>query len=525
MHFLTQSVIYYLLTLFAFFVASVYLTGCALVVTNVKDVNLSTAKQSPVKEDFDPLNTPLGKLHTQDFKQNTNKSGAILIPSGKEALLHRAALARMASKSILLQTYIYKNDPESRLLMFELLRAANRGVEVKILIDDNGLDSDFSDIITLDSHPNIQVKIFNPYANRYKVLRYAEMIYDFKRITHRMHNKIFVADNLALIIGGRNVADNYFDTDKNVNFTDCDAIFIGPVAREAVQNFKLYWEFEKSVPASLLPSKLSMKNYMQNLELNLNEISKAPQKWQIYDEIMQKFLAKYQNKGFEISWGKAYFLGDLPQKIQGLNFYPLSKALNAITNSTQKSMYIASAYFVPGKDGLKMIEELRNKGIEVLALTNSLASVDSAVVYAAWQRYRDKLLDKGVKVYEYAYHGVKKSNLRDKTMSSNSSFHSKIITFDEQITWIGSFNLDPRSHNLNTESIVVFENSEFARLANENILADTKNSWQLVRENGKTTWQGFDTNGVFKIYTKPPDTSIFLRGFNFLSKILPESQI
>lgn len=519
---------YYVLTLFVFFVASVYLTGCALVVTSVKDINSSTLEASAVKEDFEPLDTPLGRLHRAELKAHADKSGAILITSGKEALLHRTALVRMASKSILLQTYIYKNDPESRLLMFELLRAANRGVEVKILIDDNGLDSDFSDIITLDAHPNIEVKIFNPYANRYKFLRYAEMIYDFKRITHRMHNKIFVVDNIALIIGGRNVADNYFDTDKSVNFTDCDGIFIGPVAREAVENFKLYWHFDKSVPASLLPSKLSMKNYLQNLNLNLNELSKAPQKYEIYDEILQKFLEKYQNKGFEISWGKAYFIGDLPQKIKGLDFYPLSKALSAISKSTQHSMYIASAYFVPGKDGLEMIKALRARGVEVLALTNSLASVDSAVVYAAWQRYRDKLLDEGVKVYEYAFHGAKKSGLKDKIGSgsgSASSFHSKIITFDEQITWIGSFNLDPRSHNLNTESIVVFESAQFAKRANENILNDTQHSWQLVRQRGKTTWQGVDANGAFQIYTKPPDTSIFLRGFNFLSRILPESQI
>lgn len=512
-------------SIFLLFILSIYLTGCALVATDIKDTSLNNAQSSFIKEDFDPLKTPLGQLHSKDFKTYPQQSGAILISDGKKALLHRTALVRMASKSILLQTYIYKNDPESRLLMFELLRAANRGVEVKILIDDNGLDSDFSDIITLDSHPNIEVKIFNPYKNRNKILRLAEMIYDFKRITRRMHNKIFVVDNIALIIGGRNVANNYFDTSKGVNFIDCDAIFIGPVVLDAVKNFKAFWEFQKSIPATLLPSKLSMKNYMQNLDLNLNILNKTPQKWQQYDQIMQEFLNSYQNKNFKIHWGKAHFIGDLPQKIiEKEPHSPISEALIEISKNTQKSMNIASAYFVPGKDGLMMIKELRKRNIDVLALTNSLASMDSAVVYAAWQRYRDILLDEGVKVFEYSYHGNKKSNLREK-IGSSSSFHSKIITFDEKITWIGSFNLDPRSISLNTESVVVFEDENFAKLANENILNDTKHSWRLVRKKGKTTWQGLDQNGNFTIHSFPPDTSIFLRGFNFLSKILPESQI
>ncbi|TQR31267.1 phospholipase [Campylobacter sp. MIT 99-7217] len=508
-----------------FFVSLAFLfSACSLMSISIKDTNLS--QTSFVKDDFDPLQTPLGQIHLQDFIQNPQKSGALFINDGKQALLHRTALVKMAQKSIILQTYIYKNDPESRLLMFELWRAANRGVEVKILIDDNGLDSDFSDIITLDSHPNIEVKIFNPYRTRSTIPRYAEMVYDFKRITHRMHNKIFIVDNIALIIGGRNVADNYFEANSQVNFSDSDAIFIGPVVKEALENFKLYWSYDKSVNASLLPSKNSMEDYLEEINTNLQGFEKSSKGWIDYNEIMDKFLTAYEEKRFAISWGRAKFLGDLPQKIEKEEIiYPINDAFLALSKDLKKSLYIVSAYFVPGDTGLELIADLKKRGVEVITLTNSLSSMDSVVVYAAWQRYRDKLLEQGVKVYEYSYHGKnKKSNLRDK-IGSSSSLHSKIIVFDESITWIGSFNLDPRSKDLNTESIVVFENENFAKKVQESIKEDIKASWQLQRQNGKTTWQGYNEKGELETHTSDPDTSVILRFFNFLSKILPENQI
>lgn len=504
--------------------SALIMTGCAFVSTSMKDQ--PNLEQKPVLTDFDPYETPLGKIHQKAAKNHPNKDAAFLLSDGTAALLHRTALARMATKSILMQTYIYKNDPESKLLMFELLQAANRGVDVKILIDDNGLDSDFSDIITLDSHPNIEVKIFNPYRNRYRILRYAEMIYDFKRITHRMHNKIFVVDNLALIVGGRNLADNYFDNNKDVNFTDTDAIFIGKVALEAVENFKLYWDFHASVNASLLPNKYTMKNYLQNLQRTIAKLEKEQSKWQKYDEIMQEFTKAYKEQHYTASWGEAKFLGDEPTKIeQNASKLLITEALKELTYKTNDSLYIASAYFVPGDAGTTMLEGLRAKNVKIYTLTNSLSSVDSAVVYAAWQRYRDKLLELGIEVYEYAYSGSKKkSGVRGK-LSSGSSLHSKIMVFDEELTWVGSFNLDNRSHELNTESVVVFKSKEFADIAKQSIQEDIENSWQLIRKEGKTLWQRKGEQGELEIHKKPPDTSIFLRIFNFLSKALPEEQI
>lgn len=166
-------------------------------------------------------------MYAEKLKENPNHSAAILLEDGFDALLHRVGLIRMSQKSIDMQTYIYKNDLSSQVIAKELLNAANRGVKVRILLDDNGLDSDFSDIMLLNFHKNIEVKIFNPYYIRNKGLRYFEMLADYERIKKRMHNKLFIVDNFAVIIGGRNIGDNYFDNDLDTNFLDLDALFLG----------------------------------------------------------------------------------------------------------------------------------------------------------------------------------------------------------------------------------------------------------------------------------------------------------
>ena len=239
--------------------------GCSSIVASTKDIKDPLALQSNPTPVFDPVLTAIGMPYQNKLKQNPTITGGMLVSDGLDAFLHRAYLARMAEKSIVLQTYIYKNDLASRILMHEIWLAAQRGVIVKMLIDDNGLDSDFSDIIALNSHPNIEVKIFNPYKNRSKILRYPEMVFDFNRINHRMHNKLFIVDDIALIIGGRNIADNYFDQNHHINFVDTDVLFIGNVAMEGKKNFYEYWNFHRSIPVSLLKFKTPLKKVLKRI--------------------------------------------------------------------------------------------------------------------------------------------------------------------------------------------------------------------------------------------------------------------
>ncbi len=195
--------------------------------------------------------------------------------------------------------------------MHEVWLAAQRGVIVKMLIDDNGLDSDLSDIIALDSHPNIEVKIFNPYKNRSRILRYPEMVFDFNRINHRMHNKLFIADDIALIIGGRNIADNYFDQNNNVNFVDTDVLFMGKVAKDARDSFYTYWDFHRSIPVALLPLKSPLKKFKASIEK-----LKANPEWEHYEREINTLSQKYERKDFKVHWGNANFIADNPRKIE-----------------------------------------------------------------------------------------------------------------------------------------------------------------------------------------------------------------
>lgn len=336
------------------------LTGCSFV-TSTKNIQDSQILHSNPAPKFDPLQTSIAQPYKQILKANPQLTGAFLVSDGQDALLHRAYLTRMAQKSIILQTYIYKNDLSSRMLMHEVWLAAQRGVIVKMLIDDNGLDSDFSDIIALDSHPNIEVKIFNPYKNRSKILRAAEMMFDFNRINHRMHNKLFIVDDVALIIGGRNIADHYFDNNQQVNFVDTDAFFLGNVARKATQSFYEYWNFHRSVPASLLPIKTTPTQFDQSIK----KLKVDPQ-WTAYDDVIDTLIAKYRHKKNKILWGNAILIADKPEKIQNPNIHkPITHALGEIFNFTHNNIYISAAYFVPGKEGVKYFKKLRDSDVNI----------------------------------------------------------------------------------------------------------------------------------------------------------------
>lgn len=528
----------------------------------------STSQNSPLES-----NTAAAQDSIQDSIQDssTPKSGALLIADGSFAFLHRAALVRRAKFSLEIQTYIYKNDIASRVLMHEIWLAANRGVQVKMLVDDNGLDSDYSDIIALNNHPNIEVKIFNPYRNRIKLFRLPEMIFHFNRINRRMHNKLFIADSVGLIIGGRNIADNYFNNKEDVNFSDTDAFFIGDVAREARESFKDYWNYHRAIPVELLPSKRKMKKFMKNYNEIIAGLEADSSEWERYESAIVEFLRQYESRENTIYWGHARLVADEPSKIDAK--IPTSKvyeALKQILPYTTDSMYISSAYLVPGKRGLAQIQESIEKGINVYILTNSLSSTDSLPVYAGWERYRDKLAKMGAQVYEYRK-SAGKIKVKGK-MTSGASLHSKTLVFDKKIAWIGSFNLDPRSSIINTEVVAIFDNEDFAKESTKLIHIDMQEAWKIVLQGSKTLWcaqndphgeleskaeskakanakakggsAGGDSSGVdsasgssgdfgggddmasdgFCTATMP-DTTFWLRSLNFFMRIFPESQI
>lgn len=472
---------------------------------------------------FDILSTPISSVYKDELIKNPQKSGAMLIKSGKVAFLHRIALVRMARHSVELQTYIYENDVTSRILMHELKLAADRGVKVRIIVDDNGLSSDTSDIMILNYHPNIQVKVFNPYKYRSKVLKYPQFLFNISRLNYRMHNKLFIVDGSAVIIGGRNVASNYFDDSAEMNFSDTDVLFIGKLAQDALGSFDEYWSYHKSIPVDVFPNHNNPKELDDLVKDIVSKSVYYQQEKGIFNEAVNLFIESYNAKKFPIYWGNSRLIADSPIKAEGgEHISPIIDALDGLWKETKKSIYISAAYFVPGKSGTHDLIMGAKNGIDINILTNSLSSTDASVVYSGWDRYRDDLIKNGIKVYEFRNEGYKVYNRHN----SGASLHSKTIVVDDKISWIGSFNLDGRSAIYNTEVIAAFFNEEFAKILRSAMEQDMSEyvSWRLYEDNGKIKWKT-NRDGREITATHSPDTTLLKRLTTFLLKIIPEKLI
>ncbi len=516
------------------FLFSLPIMGCTTVPTTTQDEHLQNYVPKITKADFnyDPMQTPIAKCYDKELKSKKNISGATLIEDGLSAFVIRAAFARMATKSIDLQTYIYSNDFSSKVLIGELKNAADRGVKVRILIDDYGTKSDIADVMLLNQHPNIEVKVFNTVANRSKLLYYPQFLLDFNRLNSRMHNKLFIVDNVAYITGGRNVGSNYFYPETASNFSDTDVLFIGDMTKYATASFNEYWEYHLSIPASVFP-KAKSKKALKKLEKKFADIQKkSSEDIKQYNKIISLVQYEYQNKNFDFCWGQGKFLADPPAKVEMSmkekeNYSgEIINALQHLWDKTQKSVYLSAAYFVPGQGGLENMLKEENSGVHMTIVTNSLASTNAPTVYAKWEKYRKKLIESGADVYEFmlAAENLRgKEHDRERKQSSFSVLHSKTIVFDDDISWIGSFNLDPRSAYYNTENVAIFESKEFADKLREMIIKDTKTSWRVTMEDGEPVWTGSRPGDKKpRVYYKSPDTTIFRRIWKNITNLVPE---
>ena len=302
----------------AFWIFTLPLMGCTTVPTTVHDARLDNyvPKVGTVDFNYDPYETPIAQCYADELSGGNRVSGATLIEDGLSAFVIRSAFARMATKTIDLQTYIYSNDFSSRVLIGELKRAADRGVKVRILLDDYGTKSDIVDVTLLNQHPNIEVKIFNTVPNRSKILYYPQFLMDFNRLNSRMHNKLFIVDNIAYITGGRNVGSNYFYPETASNFSDTDVLFIGDMTHFATDSFNEYWNHHLSIPASVFP-KAKSKKALRKLERKFAEIErKSAEEVKTYNNIINMAQQAFKHKDFDFSWGRGKFLADPPQKVE-----------------------------------------------------------------------------------------------------------------------------------------------------------------------------------------------------------------
>lgn len=453
--------------------------------------------------DIDTSNTSLAKIIQPLRNENPDLTGYHILYDPLEALAARLHLIHQAEKTLDLQYYIWNNDTVGSLALHALLQAADRGVKVRLLIDDNNAKSMEGVFLALDQHPNIEIKLYNPY--RFRNYRGVDMVLDLKRINRRMHNKTFIVDNQLALIGGRNMGNHYYNVSDTYQFSDVDVILAGSAADEIIESFDDYWNDSYAYPVRQIVDGNLYTLRFDGLKEQLNA--------HYQEQTVQNFLdLAYRSKKFEtwlkhniqLDWVKAEVVKDSPDKIRGtappedfLNAQLLSKL-----DEPKQSVDIISAYFVPEKIGTKKLTELAQSGVNVRILTNSFQANDISVVHAFYSKYRQQLLENNVELYEFIYTPAQqnlyanteeiseKAHIKLKGLS-RSSLHAKLMALDGEQVFIGSYNFDPRSARVNTEIGVLLNSPELAQGVHQTMTENLpKYAYKLVLDaNNKINWQ------------------------------------
>jgi len=483
----------------------------------------------------DSASTSLGLSSRDALRAHEGQSGCRPLPNGVDALAVRMVLAEKAERSLDVQYYIWHDDLTGRLFANALLRAADRGVRVRILVDDVGTKTNDDTLLSLAAHPKIEIRLFNPVANR--SFRGLGMLSDFSRTNRRMHNKAFVADNQRAVLGGRNIGDVYFEANDEVAFGDMDVVTFGPVVAEVSRAFDMFWNAPMSIPIGALTGRRGEAAGLDALRAALAAFAQA-QRDNPYVVNARSQLAQGLAGGIDgVFWGKVHVLVDDPAKVSRApedTEGHLSQQLGRITPHLRSELLIVSPYFVPGDAGVAGLRSLVAKGVRVTVLTNSLAATDVSTVHAGYKQYREALLEAGVRLYELKPSAIefgKAKRGNRPTGGSRASLHAKTFVFDRSAVFIGSLNLDPRSVQLNTEIGVVCENEALASaLAGGLLAAIDQVAWRVERvvaSDGRThlVWTETTPSGVVQRQDEPEVSTWRLLGVWFLGLLPIESQL
>jgi putative cardiolipin synthase len=473
------------------------LAGCGVLPSEVERVPSAALP--------DTGNTRIGHVVSPLVAAHPGESGAYPVFSAPEAFALRWALAGSAERSLDVQYYIWRPDVSGSLMAHALREAASRGVRVRVLLDDantSGLDLD---IAAIAAAPNIQVRLFNPFANR--TLHAGDFIGDFARVNRRMHNKSFTADNQVTVVGGRNIGDEYLGAQSRVAFSDLDIMAVGPVVNEVSTAFDAYWNSAFAYPtASLLPRPSDVA--LEEIEARWARQGEQLPATLYLDAARNLSLLRQAPAGtLPLAWGWAGVLSDDPAKVRrprGETGAGMQPQLLAAFGSPQRELLLVSPYFVPGTSGAGMLAELARRGIRVCVLTNSLAATDVPATYAGYLRYRDMLLRAGVHIYELkpspqAHADTSDAKDRGRGIpsipgsgggGSTASLHAKTLVVDRSRVFVGSYNLDPRSASLNTEMGVLMDSQDLAgRLADTFSKYMARDAYELrLGTDGKVAW-------------------------------------
>lgn len=410
-----------------------------------------------------------------------------LLADGDAAFAARVASARTAERTLDLQYYLWHGDVTGRLMAREALMAADRGVRVRILIDDlYGIGRE-RDIASLSGHPRIALRWFN--TSKWGRWGWFGLMLEFAfgswHLNRRMHNKAWIADGGTVICGGRNIGDRYFDAPADFNFRDLDVLVRGPAAQEATALFESYWRSPLARQLRRLPRMRTRKSALKKLRRKLEATAQTPEA----RELLDAACATGAPTGIEIGNDAIRILADPPEKVRGREASVIAPIVHDLLLFAQREALLVSPYFVPGEAGTEELIALRRRGVRVSVVTNSLEATDVVAVHGGYARYRERLLAEGVEIHELKAVGEPRAGVFG---SRGASLHTKAVLVDDGPVLVGSFNLDPRSVALNTEMGVLVKHAALARMVRRQFhrLAAPSRSWKLALVKGKLSWEG-----------------------------------
>jgi putative cardiolipin synthase len=506
------------LNLCSFAIAILIIGGCASAPLDYpKEVSTAMADTSATKQAVEVADWLGGR---------TDVNGFYPLQQGFDAFGARLALMDAAEVSIDAQYFLMKPDDAGLVFAAEMLEAADRGVRIRFLLDDIFTSVDDIDLAMLDDHPNIEVRIFNPIARK--------GIYAFNYIGHfslanrRMHNKAFIVDNQIAVVGGRNIAAEYFQLETTGEFFDFDMLSAGPIVKEVSNEFDNYWNHRLAVPMEALfdeKNRAKVDKARETIEEDMADAGDSiyadavstPLIQQFFDNTLSPFIAD------------ARLLSDDPQKLLedvSVEQQIVVNEMREVVLAAEKEVVIFTPYFIPRKRGLELIREVRAKGIEVVILTNSLATNNHTSVHSAYATYRKDLLKAGVELWEARADAAKITAPDGETQLEKLTLHTKAIMVDRRQIFVGSLNLDPRSIDINTEMGLLIDSPEMGELlANNAIERIPAIAYHLkLDDKGKITWHA-TIDGEEVVETKEPQTSAWRRFTAWFLKIAPEKQL
>ncbi len=452
------------------------------------------AKPSPGNETA----ISLTRLEQKFTAHHPEQSGAYIFEKGEESLLARAWLTDHATKTIDVQYFIWSTDNIGILAAEALLRAAERGVKVRVLVDDLLLDAPDKVMLALNSHPNAEIRIYNPKhsVGTSTIERLLHIAFQFRSVNQRMHDKTFTVDGKVSITGGRNMADEYFDYNQSYNFRDRDILLLGPVVESVEDNFETFWDSIFVTPVERLLEDVSRAMtdetrasiYTELHAYGQNPENFEPQVRQALEDLPRKF----DDLERLLTWGDIVFAHDSPGKNQSRSLSgsgDTTKALIKALANAKESVLIQSPYLVMPKGGIEFFKSLIDKGVTVKISTNSLASTDNLQAFSGYLKQRDAILAAGIEVFEYQPAPAVQQKLieRYKAIEKETptfAIHAKSMVIDHELLFVGTFNLDPRSANLNTEVGVFIRDKKLAREVEKSITLDMlpENSWNAATD-------------------------------------------